>query len=116
MGLFVVLMALIPKNRCPGANTVAKANAASLASFLHKHFTFSYGQRRHIGTKLIRYVALFAFNRALSSTRVYLTVGRLAFPPLPSGLLVDVPATTIPFIVGRELVFRMKPETAVPNK
>jgi hypothetical protein len=64
----------------------------------------------------MRYGALFAFNTALSTTRVYVPVGRLAFPTLPSDLLVDEPATTIPFIVGREVVFRMKLETAVPNK
>jgi hypothetical protein len=91
MGLFVVLIALIPENGLSGREYRRRGDCGVAGFFLHEHFTIFHDRRHHIGRKFMLYVVLFASNMALSSTRVYLPVGRLVFPTLPSGLLVDVP-------------------------
>lgn len=112
VGLFIILMMVIPKRHYLEANTVAKMVAAIAGFFLHKHFTFSWEQRHSIVRQIALYAAVFAFNMALSTGLVYLLVGRLALPTLPSRIFVDVVVTGAAFFASRQLVFRVSPPAA----
>lgn len=105
VGTFVVLIALA-KNHYLEMNVVAKTLSAFVGFFLHRHFTFSWEQRHSMKRQFILYVLLFAFNMALSTGLIYLLVGRLSLPTLPSRIAVDMVVIVTAFIVSRQMVFR----------
>lgn len=116
VGLFIILMMMTPKTHYLEANTLAKTVAAIAGFFLHKHYTFSWEQRHSMVRQIVLYAALFAFNMGLSTGLVYLLVGRLALPTLPSRIFVDVLVTATAFFVSRQLVFRVSPPAGAAEK
>ncbi len=91
------------------ANLAAKGVAAGLGFVLHKKVTFTWRQQDPAAVQSLLYCALLLFNLGMSTMLLYLSVGLMAQPEVPSKIAVDAIVTGISFVISRNLVFRPEP-------
>lgn len=115
VGLFIVLAAFA-RSYYLEINVVAKTVSAIVGFVLHKRFTFSWEQRHSIKRQFVLYVLLFVFNISMSTGLIYLLVGRLSLPTLPTRIAVDMVVIATAFLVSRYMVFRASSPPAVARR
>lgn len=104
--IFTGLLLLLGSNRYLAVNVMAKTLAATIGFFLHRTITFNGNHQHDVRQQFVMYVGLFLFNVALSSVMIFMLVGVLLLPPVPSRIAADVVVTITAFIVSQKIVFR----------
>lgn len=88
------------------ANCLGKAIGAGVGFVLHRKITFTWRQRDLARRQLGAYLAVFAFNLALSSALLWALVGRLELDAYWSKLAVDALVIALAFVLSRTWVYR----------
>lgn len=88
------------------ANGLGKAVGAGVGFVLHRRVTFTWSQRDHAPRQLGAYLAVFAFNVALSSTLLWALVGKLGLDAYFAKLAVDALVIALAFLLSRTWVYR----------
>lgn len=88
------------------ANALGKAIGAAVGFVLHRKVTFTWRQRDPARRQLPAYLAVFAFNLALSSVLLWALVGRLGLDAYVTRLAIDALVIALAFLLSRTWVYR----------